>query len=111
MRSYCIDELTTDDLETLRRRLDEMELGSGMEGLFWLPVPPSMLTQVQEEHLDECGPYSIALELTDGALRMELLVRARNRLRCECIGYASVDLERHGIDYVDTMLRDLGIAI
>lgn len=111
MRSYSIDELTTDDVETLRRRLDEMELGSGMEGLYWLPVPPTLLTPVQEEHDDECGPFSMALELVEGALRMELLVRARNRLRCECIGYASPTLERHMIDYVDDMLRDLGITI
>ena len=111
MRAYVIDDLTFEDSARIRKHLDAMELGSGMDGLYWLPVPLAMLNEVQVEHQDACGPFCMALETTEGAIRLELLVRARNMLRCACVGYASTDLERHMIDYVDNMLRELGIPL
>ncbi|WMW65879.1 hypothetical protein [Nitratidesulfovibrio liaohensis] len=111
MRTYCIDDLTTEDSAAVRARLNEMDLGGGMNGLYWLPVPQHHLTPVQVAHGESCGPFCLALEVDETALRMELLVRARGMLRCECIAYASPELRAHMIDYLDGLLADLGIAV
>lgn len=110
MRLYCIDELTQQDVTSITARLNEMELGAGLPGLFWLPVPTALLQDVQREHA-ECGPHCMALEVLDDSLRLELLVRARNKLRCECVAYASPELQRHMMDYVDSLLRELSIPL
>ena len=88
-----------------------MELSAGMDGLFWLPCPKAMLSDVQQAHEDECGPHCMAVELTDDSLRLEFLVRARNKLRCECVAYASSELRMHMITYIDDMLHELGIYV
>jgi hypothetical protein len=110
MRSYYIDEFVPGELERLAGRLDSMELAAAMEELYWLPVPADMLTPIQKQHERECGPYVLALELLDGALRLELLVRARNRLRCECVAYAEQKLVNHMITYLHSLLDDLKIT-
>lgn len=111
MRTYVIDEIMPEHTPLIEERLDSMELGSGMPGLYWLPIPADMLSEVQVEHQESCGPHCMALELGEGYLRLELLVRARNILRCGCIAYASPELEKHMMNYVDTMLKDLGFSL
>lgn len=110
MRSYCIDDLTPADITAVRAQLDAMNLGAGMDGLYWLPVPQHMLTPTQAEHVESCGPFCMALETDEATLRLELLVRARGMLRCACIAYADPDLRAHMIAYLDALLADLGIA-
>ena len=51
----------------------------------------------------------MALELLDGAVRLELLVRARGRLRCDCIGYAGTAVRDQMIACLDGLLLDAGI--
>ena len=46
MRWYGIDDITEEDTAKLSATLTEMELTSGMDGLFWLPVPAAMLSPV-----------------------------------------------------------------
>jgi hypothetical protein len=110
VRSYRIDELTSAEMQRLAERLGDPAFASGMPGLYWLPVPPDMLEAKQREHRDVCGPYAMALELRPGALSLELLVRARNALRCECIGYAGPDLAGRMIAYIDELLQDRGVT-
>ncbi len=111
MRQYRIDQLTTADLRRIAERLAEMELGAGLDGMYWLPVPPTLLTPLQQKHVPHCGPYVMSVELEGDALSLELLVRGRGRLRCECVGYASPALQGYMIGYVDDMLRDLGVSL
>jgi hypothetical protein len=110
MRSYYIDEFVPGELERLAERLESMELSAGVEDLYWLPVPQKLLTPVQQEHAHECGPYVLALEILDEALRLELLARARNRLRCECVAYAEQHLVTHMILYLHGLLDELKIT-
>ena len=110
MRSYHIDEFVSGELERLAERLDSMKLSAGVEGLYWFPVPKKLLTACQERHERECGPYALALEILDEALRLELLVRARNKLRCECVGYADQRLVSHMIVYLHALLDELNIS-
>jgi hypothetical protein len=110
MRSYYIDEFVPGELERLAERLDSMELSAGVEDLYWLPVPRVLLTPMQKKHESECGPYVLALEILDDALRLELLVRARNRLRCDCVAYAGQKLAYYMIKYLHGLLDELKIT-
>jgi len=110
MRSYCLDEFVPGELERLAERLDSMGLSAGMDELYWLPVPHNLLTPIQKTHERECGPYVLALEILDESLRLELLVRARNKLRCDCVAYAEQELVEYIISYVHGLLDELKIT-
>ncbi|MBQ3058894.1 MAG: hypothetical protein IJD16_01055 [Desulfovibrio sp.] len=110
MRWYVIDELETEAAERLTARLREMELEGSIDGLYWLPLPAALLSAVQREHDQSCGPHVMALEVEEHSLRLELLVRARSRLRCDCVHYASPALVTHMIEYLEQLLTDLSIT-
>ena len=109
MRWYGIDDITEEDTAKLSATLTEMELTSGMDGLFWLPVPIDMLSPVQQEHEESCGPHVMGLEIEENFVRLELLVRARSRMRCECVHYASPELRDRMIVWLENLLAELGI--
>ena len=111
MRAYRIDDLTPEDEGKLHEFLNSLALGAGIAGMYWLPVPPALLSPVQQEHVAQCGPYVMALELEDGTLALEFLVRARGRLRCECVHYASAELQAHMMRYVDSLFEQLLIPV
>ncbi len=110
MRTYVVDQLEENEVRALAERLAAMNLQAGLEGVFWLPVPKTMLTPVQREHEERCGPYCMALETEEHSVHMELLVRAQGRIRCECLSFASVELRNHMIAYLETQLMELGIS-
>ena len=110
MKAYHVDQLEPSEIIAITNRLTAMQLESSMTGLFWLPVPSKLLTATQQEHAAQCGPYVLALEVEEDALHLELLVRAQNKIRCECVHYAGVELRNHMIEYVDTLLAELGIC-
>lgn len=51
----------------------------------------------------------VALEVEETALRMELLIRAKNRLRCDCIAYADAGQTRALLASLHELLAELGI--
>lgn len=110
MRTYTIDQLETTDIAAISSRLNSMELQAGLEGVYWLPVPQAMLTPLQTEHSERCGPYCLALEVEENSLHMELLVRGMGRISCQCLCFASETLRNHMIAYLEDMLRELGIS-
>lgn len=110
MRIYTIDQLRTEDTRSLEEWLDESGLRGGVEGIYWLPVPDAMLTPLQAEHLDSCGPYRMALEVDKEALHLELLVRGLGRISCGCVAFASQPLRDHMISFVEDTLRELQIS-
>ncbi|MDO5483356.1 MAG: hypothetical protein Q4F27_00450, partial [Desulfovibrionaceae bacterium] len=67
MRWFIIDELLPDDSARLTAHLDELEMGSGMPGLYWLPLPEALLSPVQQAHAQSCGPHVMALEIEENA--------------------------------------------
>ena len=110
MRCYLIEDLREDDIKRLKTRLEEMELSGLMDDLHWFPLPPALLTPEQQEHKD-CGPHCMALEVGETWIKLELLVRARNILRCSCVGYATAEQRAHMMDYLDTLLKELDISV
>ncbi len=111
MRSYYIDGLEEQQLEKITELLTSMNLHDSMPGLFWLPIPKDMYTPIQDEHAKQCGPFVMALEIERDALRLELLVRARNALHCNCVAYAAPSLQMHMMRYVEELCKKLEIII
>lgn len=109
MRNYRIDELNPGDVSRIRKALDSRELSSSLGDLYWLPLPPELLTDCQSEHAKECGPHSVGIECGEDFLNMELLVRARGRIRCDCIAYVTPDQRAWVMDWLDSLLRELDI--
>ncbi len=116
MRSYLIEDIYPDQLERISSALADNGYTGGLDGLFYLPVPQELLTPVQQAHAAECGPHIMALEVGlgeggEGVLKLELLVRAQNRLRCECVCYATPAQRTHAIDFLDAFIRRLDIPV
>lgn len=88
MKQYVIDEVRPADHEKLKAYLDGHFGPAEMGSIYWIPVDPSLYDETQGAHAD-CQPLYFAVELTGTALIVELLVRTKNRVRCDCIRYAT----------------------
>lgn len=106
MRNYLIDDLTEENVKTIRKVLESKNMNGSMDDIYWLDLPESLYSSEQKDHAKECGPYSFGIEVLEDSLRMELLVRARSILRCSCVAYASPEQRSFAIDWVDTLLKE-----
>jgi hypothetical protein len=113
MRSYLIEDLTPENMDLVAKTLKEKGLAGSLEGIYYLPIPAELLNDEQQAHQDECGPHIFALETLDdaGSLKLELLVRARGKLRCSCVSYANPAQTEYITQHLDTFLRDLDISV
>lgn len=111
MRQYTVTELSEKDIETIETALREKKLQASIDHLFWIPVPDDLLTPLQKEHATTCGPHVMALEVMRSSLNLEFLVRARNKIRCDCITYADDRLMLAMIHRVNDFLSGLGISV
>jgi hypothetical protein len=108
MKQYVIDTLRPEDHRKLKAYLDANYAVAGFEDLYWLPIDGRLYTEIQKSHLD-CHPLYFALELFPERLACELLVRTNNRIRCDCIHYATAEQRNWLIAVVDAFFNDLGI--
>ena len=106
MKSYVIDELRYQDYEKIKAYLDETYGQDPLGGLYWLPLPETQESPVQEGHGD-CRPFYLALELLEDRLVCELLVRTRERVSCSCISYATAEQREWLIEVVDAIFEKL----
>ncbi len=111
MRTYLLEDIYETDLKKISNALTELEFTGGLDDLFYIPVPNELLQDEQKEHLNECGPYFMALEITESAISVELLVRGRNKLRCSCVCYATKEQRNHMLDYIDKFIDDLDVSL
>lgn len=110
MKQYVVDQLRYPDYEKLKALLDQRYGEAVMSAVYWIPLEREVLSPTQLEHR-ECQPHVAAIELEETRLSMELLVRTRNRIRCNCIAYATEGQRNWLIDIVDRMLEQLGISV
>jgi len=110
VRTYYLHDLEPGDIRRLKRHLKDNGHSSPLEDMYWFEMPQELLSQVQREHAEECGPYVFPLETGDTWIMLELLVRPRNALHCSCIHYATDEQRAHIIQRLDAILRELGIA-
>lgn len=108
MKQYVIDELRLNDYQTIKTYLDEKYGLAEMGGIYWIPLEEDQLSPIQKEHPD-CQPFFFAIDLDENAVSCELLVRTRQRIRCDCIQYASDEQRNWIIRLMDTMFEDLGV--
>lgn len=113
MRCYLIEDFYPEHLQKVTAALSDKGFSGSLECVFYLPVPEELLTDVQREHADECGPHIFVLEAVkdQGTLKLELLVRAKNKLRCECVMYATPAQREHIIAFLDDFIRHLDISV
>jgi len=109
MKQYVIDELRPADYEALKKYLDEQFGPPEMGGIYWIPVATELLSDIQLHH-EECRPHFLALDLDPGRIACELLVRTKNRMRCDCIQYASEQQRNWLIELIDNIFKRLEIA-
>ena len=108
MKQYLIDELRPAEHENLKKALDDKYGEPVFDGLYWIPLDPALYNNIQAEHVD-CQPYYFALNLEPNSLACELLVRTQNRVRCNCISYASEGQRNWLIRLVDDLFDELEI--
>jgi hypothetical protein len=112
MRGYLIEDFYPEHLAKVLAALTEKGFAGPLDGIFYLPVPERLLTDTQREHADVCGPHMFVLEAVDeSTLKLELLVRAQKKLRCECVLYASPAQREHIIGFLDAFIRQLDISV
>lgn len=107
MRSYLIEEIEPGRLQALAGHLQQNGYQGPIEDIFWFELPWEVLNQVQQEHLQDCGPYIVSLELGKDWLKLELLIRARNTFRCSCISYADSRQRGFSISVLEDILSKL----
>ncbi len=108
MKQYVIDELRPGEHEKLKAYLEANYAVPGVDGLYWIPVAPELLTETQKSHSD-CQPFYFALELLPDRLACELLVRTNQRIRCQCIRYATASQRDWLFEVVDAIFERLEI--
>lgn len=106
MRQYLIDEIPRPLMPKVEAYLGSKAQPSGLEQIFWLPLPESLLSPVQRAH-KACGPHYLAVETGRDFVKFEFLVRSRNRFRCECIAFATPEQEAFLLDFAKALIHDL----
>ena len=108
MKQYRIDELRPNDYEKIKGYFEERFGFSQMEGVYWVPVNLDLLDQVQSAHVD-CQPFYFGVVLEPTVISFELLIRTRNRVRCDCIHYANEAQRDSIIGFADSIFERLKI--
>ena len=108
MRQYVIDEISEKDMRSVAEYLDSHTKPSSIGGLYWLELNESLLTGIQIEHAD-CRPYAAAVEIGDGFVKFELLVRSMAKHNCTCTRYADSGQREAILNFADTMIEELNV--
>lgn len=105
MRQFVIDDLSKEEHDNLDTYLKKSLKAGGMEGMYWLAIPPDLLGPTQHDH-DDCGPFYFGFDLAHNTLTVELLVRSEVNLHCSCISYATTSQREFLLKFLDTMLDE-----
>lgn len=108
MKQYVIDELRPEDHEKIKTYMDEHFGPADMGDIYWIPLDPDLYDSKQQSH-DECSPFYFTVQLSSTSFVAELLVRTKNRLRCDCIQYATKEQFFWLIQVVDAIFERLDI--
>ena len=105
MRQIVIDELSPMEQDNIDSYLKRSLKQGPMVGLYWLQVPPDLLSEAQQGH-EGHGPFYLAVEVTRDGVKFELLVRSQTNLHCSCIAHASSAQRQFVLDFIDKMLTE-----
>lgn len=108
MKQYLIDGLRLSDYQKLKDYLDAHLEASPLGGIYWLKLDKKLLTATQKDH-KSCYPHIFALMLEETYLSCELLVRIKQNIKCDCMGYATKKQRDWLIDQADAIFDKLDI--
>jgi len=108
MKQYVIDELRPADFKKIKEFLEDTHESSRLDHLYWFKLDDEILSKVQTQHKD-CYPFYFAVELEPDRISFELLIRTKNRVRCDCMAYATENQRNWLIRSVDAALTRLSI--
>ena len=103
-----IDQLRENDFLQLEEYLNKNSEAGELPGIYWIPVPESLLERTQLEHRD-CQPFFFAINLDRNSISFEMLIRTRIRLRCGCIQYANEQQRDYILNYADQLFEKLNL--
>jgi hypothetical protein len=103
MRQFVIDELSPMERDNIDSYLKRSIKQGPMIGLYWIELPPDLLSAAQQGH-EEHGPFYMPVEVTGSAVNFELLVRSRFNLHCSCIAHATAVQRQFVLDFIDRMV-------
>ncbi|MBV5305702.1 MAG: hypothetical protein J0652_03300 [Desulfobulbaceae bacterium] len=106
MRQYLIDDLSPMERDNIDSYLKRTFRRGPMIGLYWIVLPAEMLSELQREHVEKCGPYYCGVEVEKYAVRFEMLVRSHANLHCDCIAHATPEQRQYILDLADRMLTE-----
>ncbi len=110
MRSYLVQDINSSDMAKIVEAIKQKSNKMPVEGLFWISLPEELLSEKQKEHQD-CGPHYLAIEVGDNWLKLELLVRCEQKIRCDCISYADPEQREYMIDFLDQLIRNQDVRV
>jgi hypothetical protein len=105
MRKLVFDEMSRADMDRIREYLAEKAIPSEIEDLYWVELTPDLLDERQMQH-HPCQPYRFAIELSQNALSLEMLIRSKTTMRCECIKYADAIQRDFILKFGDAIIED-----
>ncbi|MFP3870674.1 MAG: hypothetical protein ACLFVT_07345 [Syntrophobacteria bacterium] len=109
MKQYVIDQLREKDFYALQDYLDGHAEEGALPGIYWVPLPETLYEGLQHEH-KSCQPFYFAVNLDRNAIKFEMLVRTRRRMRCGCIQYATHTQREYIIAYADRLFETLSLV-
>lgn len=109
MRQFLINELSPEEREKIKDFLHTNARPGGIEGLYWLPLQEVQLGPAQQGH-EQCGPFSLGIELGEEFVSFELLVRSQNNLHCSCTSYATTAQRDFLLAFADRLVEEAGIT-
>ncbi|WP_457575139.1 hypothetical protein [Desulfomarina sp.] len=105
MRQIVIDELSPMERDNIDSYLKRTLKQGPMIGLYWMELPPDLLSEAQQGH-EEHGPFYLGVEIDNVSVRFELLVRSQSNLHCTCIAHASKIQRQFVLDFIDRMVEE-----
>ena len=105
MRQFVVDDLSPMERDNIDSYLKRSLKQGAMVGLYWLELPPYLLSNHQQGHEDH-GPFFLGVELDNQSVKFELLVRSQSNLHCSCIAYASNSQRQFVLDFIDRMVKE-----
>lgn len=108
MKQYVIDELRSNDYEMIKAYMEKNFSVSKLDGIYWIPIDPKILTEIQVEHIN-CQPFYFAVDLQPNLIAFEMLIRTKKRMRCNCMTYATEKQRNWLIGLADSIFDSLGI--
>jgi len=106
MRQYLIDDLSPMERDNIDSYLKRNLQRGPMIGIYWIVLPTEILSDLQQAHVEKCGPYYCGVEVGKNSVCFEMLVRSQANLHCDCIAHATPLQRQFILDLADTMLAE-----